>query len=562
MINLLPLKIPFRKYSVLMILLKFLPLFVWIQAFLPFPLNAESPVRIDEGIRNLNVSTYVEYRHRDRKFTSCTIDNLKGLQAFEWYLNPIEDVLRVRRTSNGVWLRLTVRNDSNVPLDRRILFNSINVPKAELCYISEKGEFRRLELTDHSDELYNKIVSPRPNFRIRFPAKTEYALYIHLDAYEELTYVNFPLSLLDEEAFDEMVVWKRVIFSAILAIYLFVVGLNIYYSRKLQARVFLSLATYMTVLFFGFYFLHGRSIHSWIGWENKISFYSYYLFLTVFFLSLFGYLFHLARFFELKDKSVLFFAIGCLFSYSFVLIPLVKNFAEERFFLLAGGFGILAYYFYRVHSSLIVKNSFPIRLYLLSWLLFISCFFIKASYHFDYAPYNWLIVFSFLILFPLHAVVTTYALSRIISEGLWISLPAKSFIRKSKIGSIDIGQTVLKLKELLEVDKIFLKHSLKEEHLARELGIGAHQLSEVVRMQFHTTFPNLINSYRIEEAKRLLIEDPSMSTNEVRIKAGYSSKSAFHLEFKKATNTNPNAFRRKAILGDDGSRKNGREISV
>lgn len=519
--------------------------------------QTDPTVHISESIRNLNVSSQVEYRHRDRKFTSCSPENLKGMEGLEWYLNPIQDVLRVRRTSNGVWLRLTVRNDAGVPLERRLVFSSINVPKAELCYVSEEG-FRSLEITDHSGLLYNEIVAPRPNFLVRFPAKSRTVFYIHLDAYEELTYVNFPLSLLDEQAFIEWILMKRALFLVGFLVTLLALGLNIRYWNRFRTGVFLSFAGNIVVLFFGFYFLHVRSIHSWLGWENKIGFYSYYLFLTLFLVTAFLYLFYLARLFEVPIRSVRIFVFGWLFSCLFLLIPLFQDLADERFFLLAGGFGILSFYFYKVHAELVKKPNRYVRLYFLSWVVFILSFFVKASYHFDYSHYRWLIVFSFIFLYPVHILVTTYSLYRIVSEKLWLSVTGKSQIRKSKIGSIDINQTVIKLKELLEVEKIYLKHSLKEEHLAKELGIGSHQLSEIVRLEFKTTFPNLINSYRIQEAKRLLVEDPRMSTNEVRIKAGYSSKSAFHLEFKKATNTNPNAFRKEAIIGREKSRN--REI--
>lgn len=91
---------------------------------------------------------------------------------------------------------------------------------------------------------------------------------------------------------------------------------------------------------------------------------------------------------------------------------------------------------------------------------------------------------------------------------------------------------------------------MKEENIAKELGLSLHQLSEIVNVEFGNNFPSLINQYRIEEAKKLLLDHPEKTTSEIGGRAGFSSKSTFYMEFKKFTGTNPNAYRRKKLKSE------------
>ena len=57
--------------------------------------------------------------------------------------------------------------------------------------------------------------------------------------------------------------------------------------------------------------------------------------------------------------------------------------------------------------------------------------------------------------------------------------------------------------ELLKYDKIYRRSDLKLPEVAKQLNISAHHLSQIVNEHLNLSFPDLINSYRVNEAKTM-----------------------------------------------------------
>ncbi|MGI9545456.1 MAG: helix-turn-helix domain-containing protein [Cyclobacteriaceae bacterium] len=102
-----------------------------------------------------------------------------------------------------------------------------------------------------------------------------------------------------------------------------------------------------------------------------------------------------------------------------------------------------------------------------------------------------------------------------------------------------------KLKDHLEKVKSYLNPELTINQLADQLEVPARQLSTLINSELGQTFFDLINRYRIEEAKRQLREtgDQKLTILEVMYKVGFNSKSSFNTAFKKYTGTTPSAFK-------------------
>lgn len=120
-------------------------------------------------------------------------------------------------------------------------------------------------------------------------------------------------------------------------------------------------------------------------------------------------------------------------------------------------------------------------------------------------------------------------------------------VKKSNLTQIDVFQVTSDLKEMLENDKIFLSEDCNEEQVAQSLGIGYHQLSELVNSEFKMNFPSLLNYYRVLESKQLLLQDKGKNISDIGREAGFGSRSAFYLEFKKQTGINPNEYRKQEL---------------
>lgn len=100
------------------------------------------------------------------------------------------------------------------------------------------------------------------------------------------------------------------------------------------------------------------------------------------------------------------------------------------------------------------------------------------------------------------------------------------------------------LRFLMDHDKVYTQAALKVEQLARMLGTNRTYLSRTIRSEYGKTFPQLIVTYRIEEAKRLLREEPDIKVNEVALRCGFKNSSVLGKAFREETGTTPLDWRR------------------
>jgi len=109
---------------------------------------------------------------------------------------------------------------------------------------------------------------------------------------------------------------------------------------------------------------------------------------------------------------------------------------------------------------------------------------------------------------------------------------------------------LIKLKNLMEGEKPYLDPFLNIKQLARRLTIQPRHLSQILNESLHQNFYDFINSYRIEEAKKMLLgaSGENLTILEVLLDAGFNSKSAFNRAFKKWTGLTPSEFKRKNNL--------------
>ncbi len=116
---------------------------------------------------------------------------------------------------------------------------------------------------------------------------------------------------------------------------------------------------------------------------------------------------------------------------------------------------------------------------------------------------------------------------------------------------VQLDDTILALKpkliDLLNTEKPYLDQNLNIQQVAESLNTNSKYLSQLINQELNETFINLINRYRIEEA-RLLLKDKkneNLTIEGIGQSAGFKSKSAFNTAFKKHTGITPSAFKRR-----------------
>jgi AraC-like DNA-binding protein len=103
-----------------------------------------------------------------------------------------------------------------------------------------------------------------------------------------------------------------------------------------------------------------------------------------------------------------------------------------------------------------------------------------------------------------------------------------------------------KLLQYMDSNKPYLKSDLKISELADSLAVPYYQLSQLINDEFLVNFYDFINKYRVEEAKKLLIEgNRNYKILAIAYEVGFNSKATFNRVFKKTTDLTPSEFREK-----------------
>lgn len=116
----------------------------------------------------------------------------------------------------------------------------------------------------------------------------------------------------------------------------------------------------------------------------------------------------------------------------------------------------------------------------------------------------------------------------------------------STLSSVDCERLVSEIKRLFEVEKIYEDENLNLNKLAELTQLSSHQLSELINTYFEMGFSRLVRRYRVEAAKRMLIDEPRASVLSVGLSVGFTSQSNFYVAFKEFAGVVPGQFRKQA----------------
>lgn len=90
--------------------------------------------------------------------------------------------------------------------------------------------------------------------------------------------------------------------------------------------------------------------------------------------------------------------------------------------------------------------------------------------------------------------------------------------------------------------QLYLVKGLKLQDLADELDINTHQLSQLINQYLNTTFFDLINAYRVREAKERIQNNPEYTLLQIAYDSGFNNKTSFVNAFKRFEGTTPSRY--------------------
>ena len=185
-----------------------------------------------------------------------------------------------------------------------------------------------------------------------------------------------------------------------------------------------------------------------------------------------------------------------------------------------------AYYFYRfvIAGMLII---------LLHWMvMFFAYLLAPGSYNSAIQYYLWLFDMCFLLF-------TGYKL--LISPKL-LKSGTGGFTLPDEDTTEQISNQLLKI---LSEKKLYLNSNLTRRELAEELNVNEVFISSLLKEGLQTSFYELINKHRVEEAIRMIRNGNlnHITVDALAKEAGFNSKSTFNKAFKQHTGTTPTRYR-------------------
>lgn len=156
-----------------------------------------------------------------------------------------------------------------------------------------------------------------------------------------------------------------------------------------------------------------------------------------------------------------------------------------------------------------------------------------------------LLIYVTLSIFLYTFAIKSYRQPQLVSNDIEVSKP----YYKSGLSETKANEFLKRIIDHMKRDKPFLDPKLNLSQLSENLNISSHNLSETINTKLNQNFYDFINSYRVEEVKRL-IEDDRNSVYSILahgFEAGFTSKSSYYSAFKKFTGITPAKFRSNSL---------------
>ncbi len=194
---------------------------------------------------------------------------------------------------------------------------------------------------------------------------------------------------------------------------------------------------------------------------------------------------------------------------------------------------------YCIHIKNIIKDPFAARCEMLRLTLFISgtTIFIIAMVNILVTTSNFLISPS-LLTFTILSVTAVYKISQ--EDPVLAPLYEKGEARSNLVAAQNSEQLEdcryyqikERLEQYFETGKPYLNKKLSIKDVASKLYTNKTYLSKIINDNMGVNFNQYVNTYRMKEVDRLLMEDKEMSMKELCDKAGFGCMATFAVAFR------------------------------
>jgi YesN/AraC family two-component response regulator len=178
-------------------------------------------------------------------------------------------------------------------------------------------------------------------------------------------------------------------------------------------------------------------------------------------------------------------------------------------------------------------------------MIFMIFAFVKLSFRGDVGDYFISTYLSFMVFSTSWMVVRNSAFFT--QPHSFLQFPGLKY-EKSSLSDSEKSAIHRKILQEMEENRYFARNLASLSDLAHTIRETSHHVSQVINEVMGRSFFEMLAWYRVEEAKRLIREDPQsrLTVEDIAEQVGYNSKSSFNTVFKKLTGQTPSEFRRSS----------------
>ena len=105
-------------------------------------------------------------------------------------------------------------------------------------------------------------------------------------------------------------------------------------------------------------------------------------------------------------------------------------------------------------------------------------------------------------------------------------------------------EIALKIEKLINSEKVYHEPSYGRAEMAKDLGISESNLSKIVNAYFRKSVPQLLNGFRVEDAK-FFLRKTEVDITTIAGEAGFNSIATFNRVFKEIQGVSPSDYRKQ-----------------
>jgi AraC-like DNA-binding protein len=122
---------------------------------------------------------------------------------------------------------------------------------------------------------------------------------------------------------------------------------------------------------------------------------------------------------------------------------------------------------------------------------------------------------------------------------------------KSSLTAARADEGARLIRSLMEGERLYADEDLSLAALSSRIGMPAGHVSQIINERMGLSFYDMVNTYRVEEAKKQLLEPKTRHHKilAVGLEVGFRSKAAFNRIFRLKTGVTPSEFRARATAG-------------